>query len=281
MPDAAPAPAPYSVLDVHHHVGDPMTALGGALDEPAATEEWWEEEVSTRLAIMDAGGVDQAIVIPGHGYLRPDGIADTRRVNDGIAAYRDRRPDRFPVALGIVEPQHGAVSFGEIRRVRHELGLVGISFHTRFQGVSLDSQWVLRYVGVMAEEGLVPVIHAIPESPDEALWKLLTIARAHPEVPMLVLDAFESYENTRECAQIAELAPNVVFDTSLSYNFDFIEDFVRRFGADRVAFGTDLYSPPLGRRITHLLAQIRESGLSEADQAAVCGGTARALFGLS
>jgi hypothetical protein len=27
----------YSVVDVHHHVGDPMTALGGALDEPAAT----------------------------------------------------------------------------------------------------------------------------------------------------------------------------------------------------------------------------------------------------
>jgi hypothetical protein len=98
---------------------------------------------------------------------------------------------------------------------------------------------------------------------------------------MLVLDAFESYETTRECAVMADLAPNLVFDTSLSYNFDFIEDFVRRFGADRVAFGTDLYSPPLGRRITHLLAQIRESGLSEADQAAVCGGTGRALFGIS
>jgi predicted TIM-barrel fold metal-dependent hydrolase len=271
---------PYSVVDVHHHVGDPMTALGGALDEPAATEEWWEEELRTRLGIMDAGGVDQAVVIPGHGYLRPDGIVDTRRVNDGIAAYRDRRPDRFPVALGIIEPQHGAVSFPEIHRIRQELGLVGVSFHTRFQGVSLDSQWILRYVEVMAEEGLVPVLHAIPESPDEALWKVLTIARAHPDVRMLVLDAFESYEATRECALVAELAPNLVFDTSLSYNFDFIEDFVRRFGAHRVAFWTDLYSPPLGRRITHLLGQIKASGLSLEDQAAICGGTARDLFGI-
>jgi predicted TIM-barrel fold metal-dependent hydrolase len=270
----------YSVVDVHHHVGDPMTALGGALDEPDATEEWWQHELSTRLEIMEAGGVDQAIVIPGHGYLRPDGIADTRRVNDGIAAYRDRRPDKFPVAVGIVEPQHGAVSFAEIKRIKQDLGLVGISFHTRFQGVSLDSQWVLRYVGAMAEEGLVPILHAIPDNPDEALWKVMVIARAHPEVRMLVLDAFESFETTREIASIIDLAPNLVFDTSLSYNFDFIEDMVKRFGADRFAFGTDLYSPPLGRRITHLLPQIRESSLSEAEQAQLCGGTARSLFGI-
>jgi predicted TIM-barrel fold metal-dependent hydrolase len=273
------------VLDVHHHVGDPMTALGGSVDsgvdDGAGAEEWWQDELRTRLEIMDAGGVDQAIVIPGHGYLRPDGIADTRRVNDGIAAYRDRRPDRFPAAVGIVEPQHGAVSFAEIRRVRRELGLAGISFHTRFQGVSLDSQWILRYVEAMAEEGLVPVIHAIPESPDEALWKLLLIARAFPDVDMLVLDAFESYESTRECALVAELAPRLHFDTSLSYNFDFIEDFARRFGADRVVFGTDLYSPPLGRRITHLLEQIVASGLEPAEIAAVCGGNARRLFGLT
>ncbi len=284
--------SPFDVLDCHHHVGDPMTALGGTIGAEgsgmaagdtttsAALAQATAWELAERLRIMDAGGVRQAIVIPGHGYLRPDGITDTRRVNDDIAAYRDRTPDRFPAAVGIVEPQHGPASFAELDRCRSELGLAGISLHTRFQGVSLDSRWITSYVERMGELGLVPVIHCIPESPDEALWKLVALARAFPDLPMLVLDAFEAYETTREISTIADLVPAVCFDTSLSYNFDFIEDFARRFGANRVAFGTDLYSAPLGRRISHLLPQILESTLPDTDKALILGGNARRLFGL-
>jgi predicted TIM-barrel fold metal-dependent hydrolase len=47
-----------------------------------------------------------------------------------------------------------------------------------------------------------------------------------------------------------------------------------------VVFGTDLYSPPLGRRISHLVPQILESSLSDGDKAAILGGNARHLFGV-
>ena len=268
---------PFDVLDVHHHVGDAFAALGGAIGDDASPQQL---EVEKRLEIMEAGGVRQAVVIPGHGYLRPNGIADTRRQNDRIAAYRDRRPDRFPAAVGIVEPRDGPASFEELERASKELSLAGISFHTRFQGVSLDSQWILDYVERMGSLGLVPVIHAMDESQEEALWKLAKLARACPEIAMLVLDAFGTYESTRKCFFIAEVAPNVVVDTSLSYNFDFIEDFARQFGAERVAFGTDLYSPPVGRRISHLLPQILESALSHEEKSLILGGNARKLFGL-
>jgi predicted TIM-barrel fold metal-dependent hydrolase len=132
----------------------------------------------------------------------------------------------------------------------------------------------------MAELGLVPVVHAMNETPEEALWKLAVVARSIPETQILALDAFGSYEATRECSFIAEVAPNIIFDTSLSYNFDFIEDFARRFGAERVAFGTDLYSTPVGRRISHLLPQIVESSLSDVDKQLILAGNARRLFGL-
>ena len=275
----------FDVFDVHHHVGRAFDALGGELADGDATADAAADfariELAERMRIMDEGGVRQALVIPGHGYLRPDGVADTRKVNDEIAAYRNRTPDRFPAAAGIVEPAHGAASLAEIDRVAGDLGLVGISFHTRFQGVSMDSRWILRYLERMAELGLVPIVHAMDETPEESLWKLASVARSMPGLRFLALDAFGSYEATRQCFHVADVAPNVVFDTSLSYNFDFIEDFAVRFGADRVVFGTDLYSHPVGRRISHLLPQIIESSLTDEDKAAILGGNARRLFGIS
>src|ERR1039457_1203705 len=174
----------YQVLDVHHHVGDAFTALGGDLTATGggAPEDHDRIELDARLEIMDRDDVAQAVVIPGHGYLHPDGLGDTRRVNDGIAAYRDRRPDRFPVAIGIVEPTHGARGLDEVGRIHDELGLAGIRFHARLQGVSLDSQWIVRAIERMAELAMVPVVHSMDETPEEALWKLAALARQFPEL---------------------------------------------------------------------------------------------------
>ncbi len=272
----------YDVFDVHHHVGRAFDALGGDLgDDHADADELARVELADRLRIMDEGGVHQALVIPGHGYLRPNGIADTRRVNDEIAAYRDAMPDRFPAACGIVEPRDGPHAFGEIERAKCDLGLVALSFHTRFQGVSMDSQWILRYLERMGEVGLVPLMHAMDDTPEESLWKLASIARRFPDLTMIAVDAFSGFEATRQCFHVAEIAPNVVFDTSLSYNFDFIEDLAKQFGAERVVFGTDLYSFPVGRRISHLLPQIIESSLRDGDKAAILGGNARRILGLT
>lgn len=274
----------FRVLDVHHHVGSAFLALGGEIDakgSPSASSarpSAAEVELSTRLEIMDGAGVDQAVVIPGHGYLRPRGLPDTMAENDMIARYRDRTPSRFPAAVGIVEPAYGDASLGELDRCKHELGLAGISFHTRFQGVSLDSRFILAYVAKMAELGLLPVVHAMNETPEEALWKLAVLARSIPQTPVLALDVFSSYEATREAFFVAEVAPNLCFDTSLSYNFDFIEDFAKQFGAERVVFGTDLYSHPVGRRISHLLPQILASSLTDAEISLILSGNARRLF---
>ena len=106
------------------------------------------------------------------------------------------------------------------------------------------------------------------------------VARAFPDTPMLILDAFSTFEGTREAFVIAERCPNLLWDTSLSYNFDFLEQFAHQHGAERVVFGTDLYSPPLGRRISHLVPQILESSLTDDDKSKILGHNARRLFGL-
>jgi predicted TIM-barrel fold metal-dependent hydrolase len=270
------------VLDVHHHCGSVMDALGGtnALGELAA-EEWEQREWDTRARVMANNDVDQAVVIPSHAYLRPDGIVDTRRVNDHIADYRERDPDRFPAALGIVEPLYGARGIEEIDRLADEGRWRGVSIHTRFQGVTTDSPWVSRHVGHMAERGLVPFVHAYAETTQESLWQVDRLAADHPDVTMIILDPFSGHEQTRQCFDVAERRPNLVFETALSYTFKFIEDFAVALGAHRVVYGSDLYSYPLQIERSHLLEQIRASEvLSDADRAAILGGTARKVLGL-
>jgi uncharacterized protein len=269
-----------SIFDCHHHVGLSLEFMGKSTEAyavSAASDA--SDEMTQRIAIMDAAGVAQAVVIPGHGYDRSLGIESNREVNTRIAAYRDRCPERFPVALGIIEP-YPSFAVAELRRCKNELGLKGVSFHARFQGISMDSPWVFECIEAMVDLDLLPVLHAMTEASDEALWKITQVARTYPEVTMLVLDSFSTFEGTKETPFVAELCPNLIFDTSLSYTFDYIENFIKRFGAHRVMFGTDLYSPPMGRRISPLLNEIAESSLTHEEKSAVLGDNARRFFGL-
>jgi len=270
----------FEVIDVHHHVGDPSAVLGSMplSGQPVSAADAAVDEVAKRLEVMGEGGVDKSVVIVGHGYYRPEGLKDTMAVNDGIAAYRDRDPTHFPAAIGVVEPTYGRHSLPEIDRVAGELGLAGISFHVRFQGVSLDNQWVRRYIERIVETGLTPVLHAVHETSENPLWKVATIGRAFPETEMLVLDAFGSHEGTKECFFTAEVAPNLVFDTSLADGWGLIEHFARTFGPERVAFGTDLYSWPLGRKISPIAEEIAASSLESGAKELILGGNARRLF---
>ena len=184
--------------------------MPGSLGETLASAEI---ELKTRLATMDSSGIDQAIIIPGHDYLRPAGLADTRAINNAIAVYRGANPTRFPAAIGVVEPLYGDASLGELDRIKSELGLAGVSFDTRYQGVSIDSGLVRRLIDRMGTLGLVPYLHAVPEISSQAPWRMAALARDFPGLPMLVLDAFSWYEQLQQVYFLADLAPNLVFDT--------------------------------------------------------------------
>jgi hypothetical protein len=87
---------------------------------------------------MQANGVTMSAILAATGYIQADGIKDTMRSNDTVAAYRKRDTKRFPVASGTVEPLHGARSLDELERMKHELHLEGVVW-TPFQG-NIDHQ---------------------------------------------------------------------------------------------------------------------------------------------
>jgi predicted TIM-barrel fold metal-dependent hydrolase len=276
-----------SVIDCHHHVGSinavAAEAIGPGEDEES--EAFKCAELEMRLQIMKELGVDQAILIPGHGYLRPNGNADTIKVNNGIAAYRDRHPDRFPAALGVVEPLHGAESIRELHRIKEELGLAGVSFHVRFQGVATNSGLVLALAREMAVLGLVPFVHAADASRDEDWWKVQDFADAIPDTPVVALDAFTTSEKSWEAVRVARQTPNLYFDTSVCAGLHFVRPVLDVAGPERIIFGTDQYSavsPPGPSSRRNILDQLAGTDQIDMDaKRAILGGNLRRLLGLA
>ena len=121
------------VVDAHQHLGSLSNAMGhyGGRE----VEVSLEDDSRTRAEGLEAVGIDWAVIQPSHGYLKPEGIKDTMRLNDSMAQYRKLSPTRFPVVLGTVEPMHGERSLEEVDRAKSELGLNGLSWHHRFSGL--------------------------------------------------------------------------------------------------------------------------------------------------
>ena len=154
------------IFDIHHHLG---SLTGGSLQEEAG---WQDRDYNNRVRIMQANGVTTSAILAATGYIQADGIKDTMRSNDTVAAYRKRDPRRFPVACGTVEPLHGARSLGELERMKHELHLAGVVWHNRFQGVAIDHQLMRPLLKKVSELGLLPIVHTNAESNMEAVWRL-------------------------------------------------------------------------------------------------------------
>src|SRR5437016_5289860 len=108
------------IIDVHHHyeAGYRIAEFLDVTNDAKAPEQKpaSDADLPTRLAIMDMEGVWSAIVLAGHTYLRPNGIADTQAVNDAVAEYISRDRTRLVAGVGVVEPLYGEVGLAEIRR---------------------------------------------------------------------------------------------------------------------------------------------------------------------
>ena len=99
-------------------------------------------EPAARLADMDAMGIDLQIVTPppGQCYYTVDpeiGIRAARMVNDGIAEFVSRSPNRF-AALGTVPMQSGVAAVEELERCVTKIGFKGVEILTNVAGTELS-----------------------------------------------------------------------------------------------------------------------------------------------
>jgi predicted TIM-barrel fold metal-dependent hydrolase len=272
------SPAP-EIFDNHQHVGGipgvPGHHATGVLDAQGI-----EKDYGVRIEVMQRLGIAQAMLMPGHSYPRPKGLADTRDVNDTLVRYRKRDPQRFPAIIGVVEPRYGEDGLEEIDRM-HELGFQGVSWHHRQEGLALDHPVMFLFVERLAKHGMLPFIHCFPDGDFEGVWRLRHLAEGFPKLPFLCMDTATMPEAFEEAIRCAERNPNVHIDlTSLNLGPDSVRRLVAAIGAERVILGTNLYSLTNPQDSPEIDA-VREAELSDAQREQILGGNARRLLGLA
>src|SRR5581483_2742245 len=113
-----------------------------------------------RLQTMDRCGIRAAALMAAHDYDRPNGQVQTRAMNDFVARSRDANKDRFPVAIGTVEPIQGVdVGLEELARMKNELRLDGVVFHHLYHGTGLADHRTIALVQQAGELGMPVFVH--------------------------------------------------------------------------------------------------------------------------
>ena len=262
------------IFDIHHHLG---SLTGGSLQEG---EGWQERDYSSRVRIMEANGVTRSAILAATGYIQAEGIKDTMRCNDTVAAYRKRDPKRFPVACGTVEPLHGGRSLGELERIKHELHLEGVVWHNRFQGVPVDHDLMRPLLKKVSELGLVPLVHTNAESNMEAVWRLERLALEFPQLTFVSMDALTTNANSQLALDIAKRTPNILFDTAHVRGSRYVRQFVESVGSHRLVFGSLFYSYPASYEHCATLEEIKAANISNEDKENIFARNAKRLFKL-
>lgn len=175
---------PQSVtIDIHAHVAVPKAGayvaehanLAGTglhqfqSPETAAVNAKQDEDLKTRfvefeprLKNLDDMGIDMQVILPPPGqcyYTLPADIATkaAQMVNDGIAEYCARKPDRL-IPFGTVPLSHGEEAAKELERLA-KLGFKGVQILTNIDGKELSDPITAPFWKKAEELGMLVVIH--------------------------------------------------------------------------------------------------------------------------
>ena len=325
-------------LDIHAHVGVPRAAqlVAPHLDpatvplahfqspETQAVNAKQEGDLKTRitnlderLADLDAMGLDKQLIMPPPPqcyYTVPLDIAveAARIVNDGLAEYVARKPDRF-TALGTVPMPDGEEAVKELERCMGELRFKGVQVLTNVAGRELsDPAFAPFWARAEALNALV-VIHPNGFTHAERLRRFYfnnvignpletTIAlhylifdgvlERHPDLKILAvhgggyLGAYwgridHAWGARSDCHADLPHPPTsylrkVYFDTVV-FTPGQLRALVDTFGADRVLMGTDY---PFDMMDSDPVGHVLSAGFDDATVAKIVGGNAARLLSL-
>jgi aminocarboxymuconate-semialdehyde decarboxylase len=330
---------PQSItIDIHSHVAvpaaaafvkphlDPMTnplVLHATLETRALNQKQEEDireritQHDRRLTELDAMGIDFQLVMPSPSqcyYTVPVELAveATRIVNDGIAEFVSKKPDRF-AGLGSVPMTDGNEAAKELERCVGKLGLKGVQILTNVAGRELSDPAFELFWNKAEELRALIVLHPsgftegkrfarfsfsnIIGNPLEttiALHFLIFdgVLERHPNLKILAVHGggyLGAYPGRMDHAWGARsdahgtlphpptsYLKKIYFD-SVVFTPQQLAELVRLYGADHVIMGTDY---PFDMADYDPIGHVASAGLDAEAVAAVAGGNAKRLLGL-
>jgi aminocarboxymuconate-semialdehyde decarboxylase len=329
---------PKSVtIDLHSHVGvarasefvkphlsataSPLVRFANAetreLNQKQEADIIARAGLDQRLADLDAMGLDLQVIKPPPPqcyYAVPIEIAieAARIINDGIAEFVARRPDRFK-GFGTVPMPDGNEAAKELERCVKELGFKGVQILTNVNGEELSHPAFAPFWRKAEDLGVLVVIHpngftdagrlsrfyfnnviGNPLETSIALHYLIFegVLERHPKLKILAVHGggyLAAYAGRIDHAWGARsdshgtlphppttYLKRIYFD-SIVFTPHQLQDLVRLYGVEHIVLGTDY---PFDMADYDPIGHVAASGFDAATIAAICGGNAQALLGL-
>jgi aminocarboxymuconate-semialdehyde decarboxylase len=327
-----------TTVDIHSHVAIPQAGafVKPHLDmeriplfhfanaETRALSQKQEEDIRTRitqyderLADLDAMGIDLQLVMPPPNqcfYTVPLDISvkASQMVNDGLAEYVARKPDRF-VALGTVPLMDGAEAATELERCMTALNMKGVEILTNVDGHELSEPAYALFWQKAEELGALVLIHpngftdakrftrfyfnnvlGNPLETTIALHYLIFdgVLERHPNLKIFAVHGggyLGGYSGRIDHAWGARADAHstlpkppthylkkIFFDTVVFTPIQ-LEALVKTFGVDHVVLGTDY---PFDMADYDPVGHVMGAELDDKAKAAIAGGNAKRLLGL-
>ncbi|MBX9471685.1 amidohydrolase family protein [Microcella sp.] len=249
-----------SIIDVHTHVGRTITSGIG-------------QSVAESIALMSSTGIAQAILSVAAGGLQSEGVTDTRRANDEIAATVVAHPDLFPVGLASVEVRHGPVAVAEVHRAFDELGLKGLAFHATFEGFTVVSPAFASLLDAVGERRGLILVHSTPDA-KASPSAIAAVAARYPTLTFIMGHPVFSDDQKKQAVEAVLATPNVLVDIAYQADPATTEFFVREVGAARVVFGSDapFFDP------AEVIRSVEQARITDAERDAILAGNARSII---
>ena len=281
------------IIDIHTHTFPDKIAAAtlDKLKHLSHTIPFTDGTAAGLAASMARAGVDRSVVMP---------VATSPRqvphVNDASARMNELGAQTGLLSFGCMHPDFDGWK-EELARVR-DLGLKGIKLHPQYQDTDFDDPRYLRILDRCGELGLVVLTHAGLDigMPGKDNCAPEMVARVLEQVGPVKL-VLAHMGGWRQWDRVEALLPGtgVYLDTSFSLgeitplddghyrpgDLPLLDEaaflrMVRRFGPDRILFGTD---SPWDDQET-ALARLRALPLEKSELDAILGGNARKLLEL-
>ena len=224
-------------------------------------------ETGRLLKEMDAHGIGRAILSPAGEYAALRNREGNRMVAEAVREHRERF-----LGFAAINPWWRAEALDEVRRAREEHGFAGIVLDPILQGFEANDPLVFPVVEAAVSKGML--VYVTGGAPYLAMpYKIADLAGRYAAGRFILGHA--GWDFHFDVPYCLEACPNLWAETSRN-GLANLEALARRFGAERLLFGSDY---PFSNYESEI-AKIRLlPGLTETERERVLAGNALALIG--